>query len=160
MRKVSIAILLLCTFPLLAIPRYDLSYRVSGKTSVFMKDGSLDQWVKEGRPVVLGGSFAVEFNPTGRWHSLQQWNNASIGVGATYFNLGNDKMLGSAVATYGYINFPFYNGRHFRIGVRPSVGIAFCNKRYSNTVPEGYTPYSGDGGFEKSNQSIGSILNA
>lgn len=123
-----------------------------------MPDGKVDKWVD--RPV-LGGQFAVEFLPTGRWHCLQQWNNASIGVGVSYLNLGNEAKLGSAFAAYGYMNQPFYNGTHFRIGVRPSVGLAAVTKRYSNSLPDGAKPYyQGDGGFKESNQSIGSILNA
>lgn len=122
-------------------------------------DGKVDPWVQ--RPI-LGGQFAVEFLPTGRWHCLQQWNNASIGVGATYWNLGNDKMLGSAIVLYGYMNQPFYNGRHFRIGVRPTVGLAAVTKTYANTLPPEYPLYSiaqKDGKY-LANWSIGSILNA
>ena len=124
-----------------------------------MKDGKVDQFIE--RPV-LGGSFAVEFLPTGRWHCLQQWNNASIGVGVSYLNFGNDKFLGSGIAAYGYMNQPFYNGRHFRIGIRPTVGLAAVTKTYRNTLPEEYQPYSiaqKDGKY-LANWSIGSILNA
>lgn len=142
----------------MALPHYELAYRLTGMGGVIMPDGKVDHWID--RPV-LGGQFAVEFLPTGRWHCLQQWNNASIGVGVSYLNLGNEKKLGSAFAAYGYMNQPFYNGRHFRIGVRPTVGLAAVSKRYSNTLPEGYKPYSQtDGGFKQANQSIGSILNA
>ena len=118
-----------------------------------MPDGKVDPFIK--RPV-LGGSFAVEFLPTGRWHCLQQWNNASIGVGVSYLNLGNEKKLGSAFAAYGYMNQPFYNGTHFHIGLRPAVGLAAVTKRYSNTY-EGTHKYQD---HEGANWSIGSILNA
>jgi hypothetical protein len=104
----------------------------------------------------------VEFLPTGRWHCLQQWNNASIGVGVSYMNLGNDAALGSAFAAYGYMNQPFYNGNHFRIGLRPTVGLAAVTKTYSNTLPDEYPAYSiaqKDGKY-LANWSIGSILNA
>ena len=97
---------------------------------MMMPDGKVDPFIQ--RPV-LGGSFAVEFLPTGRWHCLQQWNNASIGVGLTYLNLGNEAKLGSAFAAYGYMNQPFYNGTHFRIGARPAVGLAAVTKTYANT---------------------------
>jgi hypothetical protein len=141
-----------------ALPHYELAYRLSGAGAMIMPDGKVDSHIQ--RPV-LGGQFAVEFLPTGRWHCLQQWNNASIGVGVSYLNLGNEAKLGSAFAAYGYMNQPFYNGKHFRIGVRPSVGLAAVTKRYINTLPEGATPYSNrDGGFKTANQSIGSILNA
>ncbi|MBR6493324.1 MAG: acyloxyacyl hydrolase [Paludibacteraceae bacterium] len=142
-----------------ALPHYELAYRVSGSGAMMMPDGKVDQWIQ--RPT-LGGQFAVEFLPTGRWHSLQQWNNASIGVGVSYLNLGNDKILGSAFAAYGYMNQPFYNGRHFRIGARPSVGLAAVTKTYSNTLPKEYAPYSIAQKDNKlvANWSIGSILNA
>ena len=158
MRKTLSFIILLVGMQAFALPHYDLAYRVSGAGGMIMPDGKVDKWID--RPV-LGGQFAVEFLPTGRWHCLQQWNNASIGVGVSYLNLGNEAKLGSAFAAYGYMNQPFYNGTHFRIGARPSVGLAAVTKRYINTLPDGAKPYyQGDGGFKESNQSIGSILNA
>ena len=159
MKKILPYILLFFCIPGYAMPHYELAYRLTGSASMMMKDGKVDQWIE--RPV-LGGSFAVEFLPTGRWKSLQQWNNASIGVGTTYLNLGNDKILGSAVAAYGYMNQPFYNGTHFRIGARPTIGLAMVNKTYSNTLPEDYKLYSiaQKDGKLLGNWSIGSLLNA
>lgn len=136
-----------------ALPRYDLAYTLSGAGGMMMEDGKVDPFI--GRPI-LGGQFAVEFLPTGRWHCLQQWNNASIGVGAAYLNLGNEAKLGSAFAAFAYMNQPFYNGTHFRIGARPTVGLAALSKRYSNTY-EGAHKYQDHTG---ANWSIGSILNA
>jgi len=159
MRKFLLFISFFACFQAAAIPHYDIAYRLSGNASMMMKDGKVDQFIQ--RPV-LGGSFAVEFLPTGRWHCLQQWNNASIGVGATYLNLGNDQTLGSAIAAYGYMNMPFYNGTHFRIGARPTVGLAAVTKTYKNTLPDEYPAYSiaqKDGKY-LANWSIGSILNA
>ncbi len=134
-----------------------IAYHLSGAGGVMMSDGKVDPYIQ--RPV-LGASFGVEFQPTGKWHCLQQWNNASVGIGLNYYNLGNDAMLGSAFALYGYMNQPFYNGRHFRIGVRPGIGLAAVTKTYRNTLPEGYEPYHIDGGFKLANQSVGSVLNA
>ena len=147
-----IAFMAFC-MPLSALPHYELAYHLSGSGAVIMPDGKVDPFIR--RPV-LGGTFAVEFLPTGRWHSLQQWNNASIGVAVKYLNLGNDAKLGSAFAAYGYMNQPFYNGTHFGIGVRPAIGLAAVTRRYSNT-------YEGNALFhdhEGANWSIGSILNA
>ena len=121
MKKLVSFIFLMVGLQVFALPHYELAYRLSGAGGMIMPDGKVDKWVD--RPV-LGGQFAVEFLPTGRWHCLQQWNNASIGVGVSYLNLGNEAKLGSAFAAYGYMNQPFYNGKHFRIGVRPSVGLA------------------------------------
>ena len=152
--KIILFCLCFCFAEAFALPHYELAYRVSGTGAMMMKDGKVDPWLG-GRPV-LGGSFAVEFLPTGRWHCLQQWNNASIGVGAGYLNLGNDAKLGSAFTAFAYMNQPFYNGRHFCIGLRPTVGLAAASKRYSNTY-EGAHPYQD---HEGANWSIGSILNA
>ena len=142
------------------MPHYELAYKVTGSVAGMMPDGKVDQFIQ--RPV-LGGSFAVEFLPTGRWLCLQQWNNASIGVGVSYLNLGNEAYLGSAIAAYGYMNQPFYNGEHFRIGLRPAVGLAAVTKTYRNTLPDGVQPYSqarGSDGQLIANWSIGSIFNA
>ncbi len=130
-----------------------LAYRLSGGGGMLIPDGKVDGFIQ--RPE-LGGSFAVEFLPTGRLRCLQQWNNASIGVGAGYINLGNDAKLGSAITAYSYINLPFYNGTHFRIGARPSVGLAAVTKTYANTY-EGANLYKD---HEGANWSIGSVLNA
>ena len=160
MRKSLLGIVLCASLSGWAMPHYELAYKLSGNAAMMMPDGKVDQFIQ--RPV-LGGSFAVEFLPTGRWHCLQQWNNASIGVGVSYLNLGNDAFLGSAIAAYGYMNQPFYNGNHFRIGVRPTVGLAAVTKTYRNTLPEGIEPYSqarGGDGKLIANWSIGSILNA
>ena len=154
MKKIVVFIsLLFGSLALFALPHYQLAYRLSGTGGMMMKDGKVDPFIQ--RPV-LGGSFAVEFLPTGRWHCLQQWNNASIGVGVSYLNLGNEAKLGSAFTAYGYMNQPFYNGKHFRIGLRPTVGLAAVTKRYSNTY-EGTHKYQD---HEGANWSIGSILNA
>ena len=161
MRKIiTFIVLFLYGASMFALPHYELAYKITGSAGMMMKDDKVDQFID--RPVV-GGSFAVEFLPTGRWHCLQQWNNASIGVGLSYLNLGNDKFLGSAIAAYGYMNQPFYNGKHFRIGVRPTVGLAAVTKTYRNTLPKEYKPYSiaqGPDGKYLANWSIGSILNA
>lgn len=160
MKKICAFIFLCACMQAFALPHYELAYRLSGSGAMMMPDGKVDQWL--GRPV-LGAQFAVEFLPTGRWHCLQQWNNASIGVGARYLNLGNDAKLGSAFAAYAYMNQPFYNGSHFRIGARPSVGLSAVTKTYRNTLPDDVTPYTKARDAEGkliANWSVGSILNA
>ena len=154
MRKGFVAILVLLSVEAWALPHYELAYKLNASAGMMMPDGKVEEWI--GSRPLLGGSFTVEFLPTGRWRCLQQWNNASIGVGATYLNLGNDAKLGSAFAAYAYINEPFYNGKHFKIGVRPTIGLAAVNKTYRNTF-EGEELYNGHKG---ANWSIGSILNA
>jgi hypothetical protein len=161
MKKIRVILFLLVAFvPVHIASGYELAYRLSGVGAMMMPDGKVDQWIE--RPT-LGAQFAVEFLPAGKWQCLQQWNNASIGVGLSYLNIGNDAKLGSAIAAYGYMNQPFYNGMHFRIGVRPSVGVAAVTKTYRNTLPDDVAPYSKARDSEGkliSNWSIGSILNA
>lgn len=155
MKKTLSIILLLASLQAFALPHYELAYRLSGTGLFMLPDEKVSPWLRP-TPVVPGAAFTVEFLPTGRWHCLQQWNNASIGVGARYLNLGNDTILGSAIAAYGYINMPFYNGTHFRIGARPTVGLAAVTKTYANT-------YKGEHLYQDhkdANWSIGSILNA
>lgn len=137
------------------LPHYEMAYRVGGLGAMMMNDGKVDDWV--GSRPILGGEFAVEFLPTGRWNCLQDWNNASVGVGAKVLNLGNDSKLGYAFAAYGYLNEPFYTSKHFVIGFRPSVGLAACTKTYSNTLPSTTKPYTSHTG---ANWSVGSVLNA
>lgn len=154
MKKLSIFIAsMLFAAGVYAIPTYELAYRFGGTGALMLPDGKVDPFIK--RPII-GGQFAVEFLPTGRWHCLQQWNNASIGVGVTYLNLGNEAKLGSAFAAYGYMNQPLYNGEHFRLGFRPTIGLAAVTKTYKNTY-EGSHLYKDNTG---ANWSIGSILNA
>ena len=137
------------------LPKYELAYRVGGNGAVMMSDGKVDKWI--GSRPILGGEAAVEFLPTGRWKCLQDWNNASVGVGAKVLNLGNDSKLGYAIATYGYLNEPFYTSKHFVIGFRPTVGLAFCTKTYKSTLPSSIKPYTAHDG---ANWSIGSVVNA
>lgn len=155
MRKFLVSILLFACLQAFALPHYELAYRLEGTALFMLPDEKVSPWLMP-TPLVPGGSFAVEFLPTGRWHSLQQWNNASVGVGVTYLNLGNNTILGSAVAAYGYLNLPFYNGTHFRFGWRPTVGLAAVTKTYANT-------YHGEHLYQDhkdANWSIGSVLNA
>ena len=118
-----------------------------------MRDGKVDQWLTSQPPI--GAEIGVEFMPTGRWHSLQQYNNASVGLALTYLNLGNNQKLGNVVAPYAYLRVPFVSLPHFEFGVRAGLGVAFCDKRYVNTVADGQLWKS----VQDANQSIGSVAN-
>ena len=155
MRKVLLVISLCACLQAFSLPHYELAYRFGGTALFMLPDEKVSPFLGP-TPIVPGGAFTVEFLPTGRWSSLQQWNNASIGVGARYLNLGNNAILGSAIAAYGYINMPFYNGTHFRIGARPTVGIAAVTKTYSNTYKGEHLYFD----HKDANWSIGSVLNA
>ncbi len=150
-----------------------LRYRLSGTAGWLNRDDKIAgtktmQGLTLDRPVVAGATFAVEFLPTGKLSSLQQWNNASIGVAATYLNLGQNQYLGSLYTLWSYLNIPLVNTPHFVFGLRPGVGVAFADRRYSNTVPEELKwqayqqPNSGSDkpNMQIANISIGSVANA
>ena len=152
-------------------PKVQMRYRISGITGWLNRDDKIAgtktmYGLKMDRPVTLGGSVAVEFLPTGRLRSLQQWNNASIGLAFSAFDLGQDQYLGQAFAPHAYLNIPLYRSKHFVFGLRPGIGIGFVTKTYANTVPEEYKweAYQiSTGGSKKqqiANISMGSIANA
>lgn len=144
-----------------------MQYRLSGTAGWLNRDDKIAgtktmTGLTMDRPVVLGATFAAEFLPTRRMPAaLQQWNNASVGLAATYLNLGQDRYLGNTVALWTYLSVPLVHTPHFIFGLRPGVGLAFADKRYSNTVPEEYRwlRYQMDG-QQIANISIGSVLNA
>ena len=59
-----------------ALPHYELAYRLSGAGAIMLPDGKVDPFIK--RPI-MGGQFAVEFLPTGRWHCLSNsWTTGTL----------------------------------------------------------------------------------
>ncbi len=132
MRKLFLIILSLILSTMLwgAIP---MRYRLSANAGSMMSGSIADRWV--GNRPILGAEFAVEFLPTGKWESLQWYNNASIGIAFNYLNLTNNQMLGQAFAPYVYLNIPLVNTKHFIFGLRPGIGVSFVDKTYYNTAP-------------------------
>ena len=116
--------------------KYVLNYTGSLNAGYIMPDGKVDAYPIK-RPV-LGGKLAMEIRPVDTMQGLREWNNASVGVAVDYLNLGNDQWLGSLVAPYTYLNVPIVRTRHFRMGVRPGIGMAFATKTYQNTIPAEY----------------------
>lgn len=131
-----------------------LRYRLSPLAGMMMKDGKVDPWLTN-QPM-LGAEFAVEFLPTGKWHCLQEWNNSSVGLSLTYYNLGNDQKLGHLFAPAVYLQVPLVHTPHFEFGLRPGVGLGFATRWYENTVDEGQKYISVKG----ANQSIGGVVSA
>ncbi len=132
-------------------------YRISGMGGTLMKGSVIDQFITG---VPIGADIGFEFQPTGKWQSLQQWNNTSVGLGVSYLNLGNNDMLGNAVAPYAYLNIPFVRLKHFVFGVRPGFGLAFVDKTYYNTVDPDIMYNPKQAPITKSNAAIGSHTNA
>ncbi len=155
MRKLSCIILSL-VFAVSLWGAAPVRYRLSANAGSIMRGSIADKWI--GKRPVLGAEFAVEFLPTGKWKSLQWYNNASIGLALNYLNLTNDKMLGQAIAPYAYLNIPLVNTRYFIFGLRPGIGVSFVDKTYYNTVAEDKMCVSGS--IQEANGAIGSHTNA
>ncbi len=131
------------------------SISASFLTGGVMPDGKVDKVVEapdEWHAPIYGADVRVSFAPN--WHSLQQWNEASIGVGLGYWNMGHEK-LGHAITPYIYMDVPLVKLKYFELGLRPGLGAAFMTKTYRNTVSEDQMFVSlGD-----ANSCIGSITN-
>ena len=138
---------------------YLMRYRGSLAIGYLNKDDKMDFYIS--RPVVLGGTVAVEFLPTGRWKCLQEWNNASVGLALTAVDLGHSKFLGQAIAPHAYFNIPLVNHPRAVFGLRPGAGIGFVTRTYANTVPDDQRWQNIKvNGEQVANASIGSVANA
>lgn len=131
------------------------SVSVSLQGGAVMPDGKVDKVVdapKEWHAPVWGVNVGVDFAPD--WQALKDWNNATIGVGLSYWNMGHE-LLGHAIAPYAYMNIPLVKLPRFELGLRPGIGAAFMTKTYRNTVPEGQLFVS----VTDANQCVGSVTN-
>lgn len=120
-----------------------------------MPDGKVDKVVggdSRWHAPVWGVDLNLDLAPD--WQALQDWNNATVGVGLSYWNMGH-KMLGHAIAPYIYMNIPLVQRNRFELGLRPGLGAAFMTKTYRNTVP----PNELFQQMNHANQSIGSVTN-
>jgi hypothetical protein len=120
-----------------------------------MPDGKVDKLVQDTgawHGPVWGVDINVDFAP--EWTALQDWNDATIGAGLTYWNMGHE-MLGHAIAPYIYMDIPLVKQPRFELGLRPGLGAAFMTKTYRNTVPDGHMFVD----VINANQSIGSVTN-
>ena len=131
------------------------SLSASVHTGAVMPDGKVDKVVganNQWHTPVWGVDLNLDLAPD--WQALQDWNNTTVGVGLSYWNMGH-KMLGHAIAPYIYMNIPLVQRNRFELGLRPGLGAAFMTKTYRNTVPP-------DELFQQmnhANQSIGSVTN-
>ena len=120
-----------------------------------MPDGKVDKLVQDTgawHGPVWGVDINVDFAP--EWTALQDWNDATIGAGLTYWNMGHE-MLGHAIAPYIYMDIPLVKQPRFELGLRPGLGAAFMTKTYRNPVPDGHMFVD----VINANQSIGSVTN-
>ena len=142
---------------------YQLRYRMAGAVGFLNRDDKVRDF-RFDRPVITGGTVALEFLPTGRWKCMQQWNNASIGVAFSVFDLGQQQYLGQVFAPHTYLSVPLLRRERVTFGLRPGLGLAFVNRTYANTVPpeelwKSITKTVDGKKIPIANQSIGSIAN-
>lgn len=135
------------------------SLTASVHTGAVMPDGKVDKVVSptgvatgEWHTPVWGVDLNLDLAPD--WQALQTWNNATVGLGLSYWNMGHE-MLGHAIAPYIYMNIPLVKLRSFELGLRPGLGAAFMTKTYRNTVPENELFLQ----MNNANQCIGSVTN-
>lgn len=131
------------------------SISASFHTGWVMPDGKVDKVVEapgQWHGPLYGADVRIAFAPD--WHALQQWNDAKVGVGLGYWNMGHEQ-LGHAITPYIYMDMPLVRLPHFELGLRPGIGAAFMTKTYRNTVPEGHLFVDVQG----ANQCIGSVTN-
>lgn len=154
MKKRLALFLLGCVcLPLCAV---ETDYRLSLRAGAIMPDGKVDDMVGQKGKFVgpsLGAEFAVAFRPD--WRALHDWNDASLGVSLGYWYLGEDRLLGSAITPYLFMDIPLVRCPHFVLGLRPGIGAAFVTKTYRNTVPDGHLYQD----LTDANRSIGSVFN-
>ncbi len=153
MRK-ALSILLFTCFAL-HLHAVDVDYRLGARAAWIMPDGKVDKMIDQ-KGHWIGPAYSVDFSATFRpnWQSLQDWNDAGVGLGFTYWHLPHD-LLGQAFAPYAYMDIPLVKRSHFVLGLRPGIGAAFMTKTYQNTVPEGHLYHD----LNNANQSIGSVTN-
>lgn len=124
-----------------------------------MPDGKVDKVVSHTGEAtnhwhgpVWGADIAISMAPN--WRALQEWNNATLGLGVSYWNMGHEK-LGHAISPYAYMNIPLVRLRHFELGLRPGIGAAFMTKTYGNTIAKEHLYKDAIG----ANDCIGSVTN-
>ena len=124
-----------------------------------MPDGKVDKVVSSTGEAtghwhgpVWGADVSVSLAPN--WRALQAWNNATVGIGLSYWNMEHKK-LGHAISPYVYMDVPLVRLRHFELGLRPGIGAAFMTKTYSNTIAEDLLYKEATG----ANDCIGSVTN-
>ena len=148
----AILLSLFLAAPLFAIP---IDYRIGGHMGWIMPDGKVDKVAEQPDQWIFpawGADISTTFHPD--WQALQQWNNAGIGVGLSYWHLPHPS-LGQAFAPYTYIDIPLFSRPHFVLGLRPGIGAALMTKTYRNTIPEDHLFVDVQG----ANECIGSIAN-
>lgn len=131
------------------------SISASFQTGGVMPDGKVDKVVNapgQWHAPVYATDIRIDFAP--QWQALQQWNDATIGLGLGYWNMQH-RQLGHAITPYIYMDVPLVRLPHFQLGLRPGIGAAFMTKTYRNTVPEGHLFVD----VVDANQCVGSVTN-
>lgn len=140
---------------ILAIILFIHSITANVQSGYVMPDGKVDKVVEapgQWHGPLMGADLRIDFKTN--WQALQDWNDAYMGLGLSYWYMGHEK-LGHGIAPYIYMDVPLVRLKHFELGLRPGIGAAFMTKTYRNTVPEGHLFKD----VVDANQCIGSVTN-
>ena len=110
-------------------------YKHTNKITSYLNGASV-------RPI-LGAEFAIEWPTVGskNWHHY--YNIPTTGLGFTYLNLGNDKLLGSAFAIYPYVDIPLIRTQPIDFNLTAGFG-ASCVTKWDKTSPSNPSTSSPD----------------
>ncbi len=102
----------------------------------------------------FGAEVSLEFPRLSQHSWYRYWNCPTVGVAVAYHHLGNDAILGSAVAVYPYLLIPIFETEVVRFDYKMGAGLSFFNKTWNrcDTLSGVYS--------ETANSAIGSIVNA
>ncbi len=102
----------------------------------------------------VGGELCLELPSWNSYPWQVYLNEPTLGVGVSFFDLGNKNVLGYTIATYPYMLFNCLTTDFFEIRYKVGIGLSFFNKRYGNC--DTIAPY----GSETTNIAIGSVVNS
>ena len=109
----------------------------------------------------LGGEIAIEFPSWGAYPWQQYWGKPTLGVGFVGLDLGDNKILGQAFATYPYLLVHLTRSSDFELNWKFGAGLSFFNKTYNRVYKEFNPETVPDWSYYGStcNNLIGSIIN-
>ncbi len=89
---------------------------------------ALDYLVKDD---IYSLDLSLRFPATGKDYWEELYHYPETGIGVSYWNLGNDEVLGKAWSLYGFINVPLYRSPgKFSINYQVSLGGAYLTKSF------------------------------
>jgi len=109
---------------------HNYSFKVEELYGTIVKHNKhLDNIVK-GNTTGFGVSMEWQTDGSAMWH--QYYNFPSVGLSATFLNLGNPEMLGKLFTVYPYVQLPLARSEGLQVNVKAGAGVSFITKYYGN----------------------------